>query len=522
MNLFLFLFSVELYLFSQSTTTKTTMKSLSIFLFSTVLSFGLLSQSQGISYPAAGKGVATTFVTDYHSLGINSSALGWGTGYKDKRFTMGTSEFGFGIYSDSLSSDKLKKLYKAVRSEIAGNSSDTTNWAEQQEAAAQYANAGVSMFVNYNWLGVSFQSPKFGGIAFNIRENYQWYSKFNDEVTDIIFRGKLSNYFDSLTIVVAGDTSVIANSANLSQDTLNSVVLGTISVPLNLSQITKGSEVRAVWNRSYNFGYGRKIFGKDSVFVVYGGIGGRFIQSVAMFNMESTDDGLYMYSSVTPNFNIDYGSSASLNPSNFTDRGNLLPKIVGNGYGIDLSASVILLNKIKIAAAVNNIGQVTYDRNVYKVNDTLMTNVSIAGLSDYNVTQAMNQMLSDGGILSLQGQEKYVLKNAADFRFGTSIEFGKVLSLGFDMVAPLNSDNPGSIANPVYSFGGEVRPVKWLALSVGYFGGGIYKNNIPVGINFILKDGSYECGISSYDALTFFTKNSNSISAAFGFARFRF
>jgi hypothetical protein len=76
MNLFLFLFSVELYLFSQSTTTKTTMKSLSIFLFSTVLSFGLLSQSQGIAYPAAGKGVATTFVTDYHSLGINSSALG--------------------------------------------------------------------------------------------------------------------------------------------------------------------------------------------------------------------------------------------------------------------------------------------------------------------------------------------------------------------------------------------------------------------------------------------------------------
>jgi hypothetical protein len=96
------------------------------------------------------------------------------------------------------------------------------------------------------------------------------------------------------------------------------------------------------------------------------------------------------------------------------------------------------------------------------------------------------------------------------------------LNVGIDVVAPFDNENPGSIANPVYSVGGELRPVKWLALSAGYFGGGIYRNNIPVGINFILKDGTYEFGISSYDALSFFMKNSNSISAAFGFARFRF
>ena len=71
------------------------------------------------------------------------------------------------------------------------------------------------------------------------------------------------------------------------------------------------------------------------------------------------------------------------------------------------------------------------------------------------------------------------------------------------------------------SVGGEIR-IKFIVLSAGYFGGGIYKNNIPVGINFIFKDGAYEIGISSYDAISFFSKNSNSISAAFGFARFRF
>lgn len=490
-----------------------------LFIFS---SLNVFAQTQNIAYPAVGKGVATTFVTDYHCLGINASALGWGTGYEGKKITMGSSEFGAGIYSDELNSEKLKKLYGTIRSQVTGNSGDTINWRQQQEAAADYAEAGVAMFANYNWAGFAFQNEKFGGVAFNIRENYSWYSKLNKETSDIIFRGKLSNYFDSLTIVFNGDTSVIANRDNISQDTLNNVILGTISTPLNLGTITKGSEIRAIWNRSYNFGYGRKLFGKDSLFVLYAGVGGRFIQSMAMFNMESNDNGLFMYSSITPSFDIDYGSIANLNPSNFTKQGGILPAAVGNGYGIDLSVSALIFNRLRVAASVNNIGQVKYTRNVYKVNDTLLANVSVNGLSDYNVTQSLNQLLRDGGILSLQGQEDYILKNAADFRLGGSLEIGNMAKVGVDVVAPFNSDNPGSLQNAVFAVGGEIRPVKWVALSAGYFGGGIYKSNIPVGVNFIIKDGAYEVGISSYDALTFFTKNSNSISAAFGFARFRF
>ncbi len=498
------------------------MKLLILLLSFSFISINIVAQTQGIAYPQVGKGVATTFVNDYHSLGVNSSALGWGTGYKDKRVTMGLAEFGFGIYSDSLNSDKLKNFYKAVKGEILNSDSDSIDWKAQQAAAADYAGSKISMFVNYNWGGFAFQNDKFGGIAINIRENYQWYSKFNNQITDLVFKGKLSNYFDSLTIVVGGDTSVIANSSTLSSDTLNSVILGTASVPLRLSELTDGSEIRSVWNRFYNFGYGRKILGKDSVFVLYGGIGGRFIQSMAMFNMESKDGELYMYSSISPNFNIDYGNVATINPSTFVEKGKLLPKTVGNGYGIDLSLSAILFNKLKIAAAVNNIGSVTYTRNVYRVSDTLsLTSMSISGLSDYNISQSVNKFLDEGGLFELQGQEEYVLKNASDFRFGASMDFGKAIKVGVDFVAPLNRENPGSIANPIVSVGGEVR-LKFIVLSAGYFGGGIYKNNIPVGINFVLGDGSYEIGISSYDAISFFSKKSNSISAAFGFARFRF
>lgn len=488
-----------------------------------LLSFSdcLFSQTQGAAYEVVGKGVATTFVTDYHSLGINNSALGWGTGFEGKKITMGMTEFNMGIYSDSLNVEKLRKLYKAVQSDITGKNQDPAQWEDQRQYASEYVRSGIALDASYNWFGFAFQSEKFGGIALNVQEQYNWYSRLNNETTDLIFHGKFADYFDTLTVVYGSDTSRIANYDNMSEDSLSHVIAGTISIPLMLSQITNGSEVKASWNRFYNFGYGRKLIGNDSTFAVYAGIGGRFIQSMAMFSMESTNSGMYMYSSITPNYDIDYGSVATTNVSNFTKTGKI-PKAVGNGYGIDLSVSVKLLGRIKLAAAVNNLGSVKYTRNVYKINDSIVGEMTLNGLENYNITNSLKQFLNTGGILSLQGQEEYVLKNAANVRFGGSIDFGKLISVGMDVVAPFDASNPGSIVSPVYSFGGHIRPVKWLYLSAGYLGGGIYKNNIPMGINFVLKDGAYEFGVSSRDALSFFLDNSNSISAAFGFARVRF
>lgn len=480
----------------------------------------LNAQTQGISYTAVGRGVATTFVTDYHSLGINSSALGYGNRY-GKKFTMGMTEFNLGFYSDSLSSDRLKSLYGAIKDEIKGKDVPDATWQQQKDYAQDYVLSGITMDASYNWLGFAYQNEKLGGIAFNIGEHYNWYSKLNQETSDIIFQGKLSSYFDSLTVNFNGNTTVIPNTGDLSQDTLDAVVSGSVAIPLNLSQITNGSNIQFTWNRHYNFGYGRKIFGNDSTFAVYGGIGGRFIQSMAMFDLVSDDDGIRMYSALSPSYDLDYGSIANTNPSTFTQSG-AIPKPVGYGYGVDLSASVQIFGALRVAAAVNNIGSVKYTRNVYSVSDTLVTSMSLSGLNDYNVTNSVEPMLEDGGLITLIGEENHVVKNAANFRFGASIDVWKVASFGFDVVAPFNTDNPGSIVNPVYSFGMDIRPVKWLQLSAGYFGGGIYKNNIPVGINFIFGGGTYECGISSRDALSFFLDSSNSISTAFGFARVRF
>ena len=488
---------------------------ISIFIFLPAIYF---SQTQGIAYTAVGKGVATTFLTDYHCLGVNTSSLGWGTGFEKKRFTIGSSESSVGIYSDSLNVDRLRKLYKAIRKDISGNEDTSSDWQQQREYAADYANAGLTMDASFNWFGFSFQTEKLGGIAFSIQEQYNWFSQLNQETTELLFEGKFAQYFDSLTIAFGNDTSRISNYQGIAQDTLNAVVLGTISNPLQLSQITAGSELRMSWNRHYNFGYGRKLFGNDSTFALYGGVGGRFIQSMAMLTLRSDGENIYMYSSMSPFYDINYGAITNMND---IIQSGTLPNVVGNGYGIDLSASARLFGKLKLGAAVNNIGSVTYTRNVYRVRDSILGDMRLNGLNNYNVTNATNLFLEDGGILSLESQEKYTVKNPATVRFGASLDLD-IAELGIDVIAPFNSENPGSILNPVYSIGGELKPIKWLRISTGYFGGGIYKHNIPVGINFLLGDGACEFGISSRDMLSFFLDESSSVSTAFGFARFRF
>ena len=494
-----------------------------IILLSSFLSFVLTisAQTQGIAYTAVGKGVATTFLTDYHCLGINPSALGWGTGYDKKKWTMGSSEFSFGMYSDVLTSQKLKNFYSAIWSSIRKDETKNFDWVKQRNAVLDYALAGVSLFADYNWAGISFQGKRFGGIAFNINENYQFYSKLNQKITEVVINGRVASLFDSLTLNLNGENVNVANKGNLSSDSMNAVVSGSIAVPLNLSTLLNGSQIKMSWNRSFNLGYGRRVFGIDSIIEVFAGVGGRIIKSMAMFDLDASSPGLTFRSSLSPVFNINYEDMLSGGKSVLNYSGGL-PPAIGSGYGIDLSGSVLLFGRLRVAMSITNLGSVTYDRNVYRLKDTLVNSMQLIGLSEMNLTKSINQLISKGGLLSLVGSEKYKLANAATFRFGASYHYKKRLGFGFDLVAPFNKDNPSNIKNTIVSFGGDLRIFKWLQLSAGFYGGGLYKKNIPVGINFIKNDGAYEFGIASRDILTFFNENTHNISFAMGFARFRF
>jgi hypothetical protein len=275
------------------------------------------------------------------------------------------------------------------------------------------------------------------------------------------------------------------------------------------------------WDRTYNFGYGRKIIGLKNALEIYAGVGGRIIKSMAMFDLDGRSNKPSLISAFAPSFNLSTinalkGKTINLSSTDF------LPPAIGNGYSFDYAMSAIIGGNLKIALAFNNIGLITYDKNIYKLKDTLLSEVTMSNLYDFTTSNPIEQLVQRGGIVTLEGTNKYTIATPANFRFGSSYHFKSRLNIGIDIVAPLNSSQPGNIRNAILSVGGDLKLFKWLQLSLGYFGGGVYAHNLPVGVTFIRNEGKFECGIASRNVISFFSDRSHSLSIALGFARFRF
>ncbi len=485
-----------------------------ILLALTILTSGFsFSQNEFIAYPATGKGVSSTFVTDYHALGINPANLGWQS--YEKSVTMGSSEFGMSIHSDSLAKQDL-------RDNIWGAAKFKTLDSMSREEKMMAINGFASDFAfnwDYNMFGASYQNEKFGGIAFSIRSRATWASSFSPEFSELLFNGQFSNQFDSLQYWNGTDTVNIANYGSMSTDSSGNVIGGTANIPVPLSDIVGDSYLRLSLNREYHVGYGRKILNVDSVFTLYGGIGFKFIQGIAIMDLSNENGNLQMFSAFSPGFQIDYAAGLNSLPQQAQ---NFWRSSVGTGYGLDFGANMTFFNKLHVAASVTNIGSMTYTGNVFSAVDTLVVGFSREGLEDMNIANSVPEMLEGSGLFTLEDMQEYKVSLPGTLRFGASIELGKVAHIGAEIVSPFN-DVPGSINGFAYGLGGDIKLAQGkIILMAGLTGGGGYDMQVPMGINFCFGEGAYEVGIASRDAVTFFVQNSPTISAAFGFARVRF
>jgi len=83
--------------------------------------------------------------------------------------------------------------------------------AEEKLAAARGGASDFAFNLDLNAFEFSYQNEVFGGIAISIRTRETWNSSLNEDFSDLIFRGRAANYFDSLTYIDGTDTTVIAN-----------------------------------------------------------------------------------------------------------------------------------------------------------------------------------------------------------------------------------------------------------------------------------------------------------------------
>lgn len=482
------------------------------------------SQQEFSTFTATGRGGATTFATDYQCLGINPANLGWDFKFGNKKFAIGGPEFSFSLYSEALSKTDLRAQFKQA---ISGDYESLT-YDQKLQAGKDFTKTGFALNGSMGSFGFAFMDKKAGGFAVRINDNIQWYSKLGDQAADLMFLGKTSSYFDFLQVYINGQIDTIpnpnANGGDLpSTIDPDSVISGYSQFPLKLSKLMAGSEITMCWTRDYNFSYGRRLFG-DSSFAMFAGVGFKYVQGLAMMEIVSDADGnMEAFSALSPMFTIDYGNAANAanivqsSGSSFSDAF----KSVGKGVGFDFGLNIVVANKFKLGAALINMGTITWSGNVFSIKDTFVVNTTNPGLENYNIASQLDEIMGENGLLKLEGKQERVTKLPGVLRLGSSIVIGKVAELGVDVILPMN-DEPGSFQKPIIGFGGDIKPVKWLKLQAGFVTGGNYDFQIPVGLVITTKGGSWESGIASRDAITFFAKNGPVLSFAMGFTRFRF
>lgn len=480
-----------------------------------LLQTALNAQTEYSSFTNTGRGASTTFATDYQTVGINPSNLGWGNPY-GKKMTMGFTEMTYSVYSQALSKQELRdNMWGAIRGDSA------SNFTKQQkiDAAQSFTGAGFAINADIGSFGFSYQHEKIGGFAFRINDRFQWYSKLGKQASEILFLGFNAPYFDSLKYNNGTDTVTIANYENMSQDSASNVLLGFRNTPQLLSQIMEGSIMQMSWTREYNLSYGRKIFG-DSTFMLFGGVGIKYIQGMAYLDVNDANGQLNAFSSMSPGFKIDYGTAASSNPSTVTQSGNF-PKPVGQGFGVDLGVNAVIKKVLKIGVAVTNIGSMTWDGNVYTVKDTTLHDTDNGGLNNYNIGQQIGTIAGKDGLFQWQGLTTRKINLPMTYRLGASLKIKEIANIGVDVIVPGNNQ-PGNFQGAVIGFGGDVTPTKWLRLSTGFVTGGNYDFRIPIGVTIIGGGGTWEGGVASRDLITFFAQNGPTLSLSMGFLRFRF
>ena len=468
------------------------------------------AQHEGSAFTASGRGAATTFVTDYHALGINPANLGWAMGFEDKKITFGLAEMSYSFHSSALSKQELRTN---IWNGIKGNPEDFTR-QEKVDAARDFAESGFALNADIGAFGISFNHEKFGGIAFGVKDRFQWNSVLNKEMSEILFLGNSAPYFDTLLIADGIDTTAIFNSPDLTQDTLDLIIKGINSFPRMMSDIIDGSSISMSWTREYNLSYGRKLFEADSVFALFVGAGVKYIQGFALLNITTESGNLEAFSSLSPVFGVDYGAG-------IPDPSGPLPEGVGSGFGFDFGLNAILYNRIKIGIAATNIGSVTWSGNVFSVKDTLLYDTESGGLNNYNMVGAVDDFVGKDGLLEWNEEEEKTVSLPTAVRGGLSFKIKDLAQIGADVIIPTNSV-PGSFDNAIIGVGADIKPIVWLTLSGGVITGGNYDLLIPVGLTISVAGGTYEAGIASRDALTFFLKEGPTLSVSTGFLRFRF
>ncbi len=474
-------------------------------------SIAVTAQTERAAFTHSGKGASLTFATDYQCAGINPANLGWKRKHPEKKVTFGIGEVGYSLSTSAFDKAGLKSDF--IES-ITGSPEDFT-YDEKVEASEIFTDAPMTINADAMLFGIAWQHDSVGGFSFVVRDRVQWATRFNREVSQIMFSGMLAPYFDQLMMP---DSSTFANPyPNLSQDSADMVIAGGNANGRKVSDIMDDSFFDMLWYREYGLSYGRRVMTSGAT-ELFAGVGVKYLKGIGMIDIASLDGDFIAQNALSPGFEIDYGDEADRNPSTVTGDGF---KAVGSGFAFDIGVSAIINEKVKIGLSYVDIGKMTWDGNVYVAADSSLDVLEENGFDNYNFFDQADNFASDRGIYEWQGQSEVETKLPSTLRTGIGYVISEKAEVGFEAVLPM-TDEAGAYDKAVIALGGEYHPKEWLGLNLGMTTGGRYPMRLPGGIIFSVPSGSWEAGFATRDLLTLFGGGDEpTISMCFGLLRFR-
>lgn len=472
-----------------------------IFLFVILLSLISIheeaySQLEYSAFSSSGAGYSITSLSDYQCLGINPANLGWSR--DGHSWHLSFFELGSSVYAEPLSKEQVRKdLFGGDAAEFPDFDQDPQ---VRMEAIEKFTHARLLGTASINLFGISFQDEDIGGFAFSVRSRLHWNSKLNKTASRFLFLGyNDTTYFEILT----------------DEDG----EYGEAKVPERISDLYNPSHLEHIWYNEYILGYGRNILMREN-FSWYGGFALKYLQGYGMVYIDiDTDSEAIGYQALSPVYKVNYEG----NPTPSELRGDGL-KTAGTGFGIDLGMSFIIHQKIKVGLAVNDIGSINWDANVYEGRDPDLETIRSNGIDSYNIFSEAGNVISENSNIGVwNGLEELRIDLPTNLRIGASYRFNNRWEAGTDFYYSLNDDVPGAYREPVFALGTKYEPVKWVQFSAGYVTGGQFKWALPMGITFSPinnRDTRWEIGIATRDIASLFKQDNAIISYCMGLLRF--
>ena len=500
---------------------KESMKNIFTALLLNLIGSSAFAQIEMSSYTATGRaGVSVTLLSDYQCQGINPANLAFKPEFKKRNICMGFGEFGFSIYSDALN---LSGLYDGLF-----NPNRTLSRAEKQQAAKDFASKALTANLDFLYGGVSWQSDNgLFGLAFTIRERAQWYSKFSELSSEIMFNGfnakvrdpltnNLVNYFSEFKLEEILDANGNPRLGPDGKPLIDTVgIINQVSEAFKISKILDGTRISMLWNREFALDYGMNIIDQED-FQLNAGIGIRYIQGIGFLDVNASGGKLNASIAASPAFGLQFPQQV-VTPQNK----GFFPNPVGHGVGFEFGLSMELRKRWRIGASLTDIGSISYESNSYTADDSPLRSLSTRGFTNFNFFQDPKQFESFNlELVKWNGKKEMTQSLPSKFRVGASLTT-KLLNLGAEIVAPLNT-NPGNLVRPVASIGGDIKLLGIIQLSSGFMIGGNYTYGlVPLGITIRPLGPYYEFGVATRDIFTYLRPKNPMLSMSFGFCRIR-